>query len=256
MHYQAQMTAQNTRQLAEQQAAFYQRAEELAREVVGRLDRSNALLQTLCGEIEQLHAAVQVGFQAIAERLFQQQQVLEQIADILRRPYETKALELLQRAVSALRDGMNTSGRDQVEWFKDAMHLLDEVLNNPVGKQNYVAWFQFGWLHWYFTRDIPAAEEAFYRAARLSAPQRDLYHVNSLRHQACMQYFQGKLAEAYTTVHKALPLAPNDHDVMYDTARYAARTGREGEALQLLDRCIDVQPPTIVVMFSEEDFVS
>ncbi|MGH8578776.1 MAG: hypothetical protein ACREVK_01180 [Gammaproteobacteria bacterium] len=43
---------------------------------------------------------------------------------------------------------------------------------------------------------------------------------------------------------------------MYDAARYATKTGRESEALEMLDKCIDLQPQTIITMFSEEDFLS
>jgi len=42
--------------------------------------------------------------------------------------------------------------------------------------QDYVAFFQMGWLLWKHDRDIAAAENAFYRAQRLSTSERDLYH--------------------------------------------------------------------------------
>ncbi|MCI0560015.1 MAG: tetratricopeptide repeat protein, partial [Nitrososphaera sp.] len=82
------------------------------------------------------------------------------------------------------------------------------------------------------------------------------YHAKSLHHLAEMQYLQGRPAEAYDNIQKALCVTPNDHDTMYDAARYAAKTGREPEALELLDKCIELQPQTTIVMFSEEDFVS
>jgi tetratricopeptide (TPR) repeat protein len=107
-----------------------------------------------------------------------------------------------------------------------------------------------------FKRNLAEAEEAFYQAARLSGPKADFFHAYSLWHLANMQDLQGRPAEAYDTVHKALRITPNDHDTMYDAARYAAKTGRESEALQLLDKCINLQPQTIITMFSEEDFVS
>ncbi|MGH8491299.1 MAG: tetratricopeptide repeat protein [Gammaproteobacteria bacterium] len=70
-----------------------------------------------------------------------------------------------------------------------------------------------------------------------------------------MQYLQGRPAEAYVSIHKALRITPNDHDTMYDAARYATKTGRESEALEMLDKCVDLRPQTIITMFSEEDFV-
>lgn len=199
---------------------------------------------------------LQEGFEDIAERMMEQQRVLEQIADILCRPYETKAQELFEEGDYALQNGMKASGRDQEEDYKDAMRLLREVLNNPIGSRNFVAWFKTGWLNWQFTRNLAEAEEAFYQAARLSGPEEDFFHNYSLCHLAYMQYLQGRSAEAYDTIHKALGVMPNDHDTMYGAARYAAKTDRESEALELLDRCIDLQPQTIITMFSEQDFMS
>jgi thioredoxin-like negative regulator of GroEL len=73
---------------------------------------------------------------------------------------------------------------------------------------------------------------------------------------AYMQYLQGSHQDAYVTIHKALNAMPDDHDIRYDAARCAAKTGREAEALDLLERCIDQQPQTIIMMFSEEDFLA
>ncbi|MGH8547046.1 MAG: tetratricopeptide repeat protein [Methylococcales bacterium] len=199
---------------------------------------------------------LQEGFENIARQVMEQQRVLREIANILRRPYETKVLELLNEADEALENGMKASGRDQEEEFKDATRLLRDVLENPIGSRNYVAWFQTGWLNWKFKNNLAEAEESFYQAARLSGPKADLYHAKSLRHLAYMQYLRGQYAEAYDSIHKALRITPNDHGTMYDAARYAAKTGREREAFELLDKCIDLQPETTITMFSEEDFVS
>ncbi len=65
----------------------------------------------------------------------------------------------------------------------------------------------------------------------------------------------GNYNDAYATIQKALQVSPKSHDIRYDAARYAAKTGREQEALDLLDKCINQRPQTIVEMFSEEDFL-
>jgi len=117
------------------------------------------------------------------------------------------------------------------------------------GSRNYVAWFQAGWLNWKAKSNLAEAEEAFYQAARLSSSKADLYHAYSLRHLAYMQDLQGRPAEAYDTVQKALHVTSNDHDTMYDAARYAAKTGRERETLEMLDKCIDLQPQTTHYVF-------
>jgi X-X-X-Leu-X-X-Gly heptad repeat protein len=229
-------------------------------DAMGRLsDGMDTLNATASEALDALYAQTEVlraGFESIASRMMEQQRVLEGIADILRRPYQTKALELLKEADHALKNGMKASGRDREEEFKDAARLLRNVLDNPIGSRNYVAWFQAGWLNWKAKSNLAEAEEAFYQAARLSSSKGDLYHAYSLRHLAYMQDLQGRPAEAYDTVHKALHVTSNDHDTMYDAARYAAKTGRERETLEMLDKCIDLQPQTTITMFSEEDFMS
>lgn len=283
-HYHLEMMADNNRQLVEYQARSLRLQHEAAivniramGEIAHRQDQTNSLLSTLVGSMDRLSTSMdtlnatasetldalyaqtevlQEGFEDIAMRMMEQQRVLEGIADILRRPYKTKALELLNEADRALKTGMKTSGRDQQEEFKDAARLLRDVLDNPIGSRNYVAWFQIGWLNWKFTKNLAEAEEAFYQATRLSGPQADLYHAYSLRHLAYMQYLQDRPDEAYDNIRKALRITPNDHDTMYDAARYAAKTGHESEALEMLDKCIDLQPQTTITMFSEEDFVA
>jgi tetratricopeptide (TPR) repeat protein len=278
------MVAENSRQLVEYQEQSFRLQQAAAitniramGEIAHRQDQSNSLLFTLVGGMDRLNESMDAlhetaketlealntqaqvlreGFEDIATRMLEQQLVLQEIADILRRPYETKALELLKEADHALKNGMKASGRDQEEEFKDAVRLLRNVLDNPIGSRNYVAWFQTGWLNWKFTRNLAEAEEAFYQATRLSGPKTDLYHAYSLQHLAYMQYLQSRPAEAYDNIHKALRVTPNDHDILYEAARYAAKTGRESEALELLEKCIDLQPQTTITMFSEEDFVS
>ncbi len=191
----------------------------------------------------------------IAESVLETHKTLKNIEVLLRQPYETKVLELRNQASRWLERGMNNSERqkEQADDYEDAFRLLEEVIKNPVGNQDYVAWFQIGWLRWKHYNDKPSAEQAFYRATRLSAPTTDAYHVKSLRHWAQMQYEQQKYEDAYQTIQRAVAIS-REHDVLRDAARYASRTGRNQEAIQLLDECIELRPTTIVEMFAEEDF--
>jgi tetratricopeptide (TPR) repeat protein len=268
-HYHLEMIADNSRQIIEYQTEAFHMQREAAianlrglAEVANRQNQTNNLLSIIVQSVSDLNNSLDVqtqvlqqGFVEVARILLQHQQTLEQIADVLRRPYETKVLELLQEADRALKTGMKSTGRDQQAEFADTTRLLKEVLANPIGSRNYVAWFQTGWLKWKYERNIAQAEEAFYQASRLSAPQADLYHANALRHMAYMQYGQKKYPDAYTSIYQALKLSPDDHDIRYDAARYAAKVGRESEALDLLEKCIEQQPQTIFMMFSEEDFL-
>lgn len=238
------------------QAELAQRQDETNRHLsdiaqgVGSMVRG---LDNLSDRVDAGFGAVEETLERISQQLMEQQRTLETIAELLRRPYEAKALELRREADKWLTSGMRNTGRDREEDWKDARRLLDATVDNPVGMQDYVAWFQLGWLKWKHDGNVAQAEESFYRAGRLSANNRDLYHVKSLRHLSYMQYLQTNYQDAYATIQKALNVSC-DHDTMYDAARYSSKIGREKEAIDFLDKCIELRPTTIITMYSEVDF--
>ena len=142
---------------------------------------------------------------------------------------------------------------ERLENWKDALRLFSAVLENDIGRQNYVAWFNIGFLRWKHLNDPSAAEQAFFNAQRNSAPERDLWHTKSLRHMAEMQYPQGHFENAYATAHRALAVQ-REYETLFNRARYSAKGQRKEEMVKLLDECIELRPVTIVTMFGEEDF--
>jgi tetratricopeptide (TPR) repeat protein len=268
-HYHVQSIANSQRQLVDYQAALFEQQHQAAIENLRALENigseqreSNFLLSQLIYEtarisdgLDDVSHVLRKGFATVADLMIQQRHKLDEIAEVLRQPFGTQAIELLAEAERALDSGMRRTDRDQQEDWNDATRLLDEVLKNPIGSRNYVAWFHLGWLRWKHSKAIPDAEQAFYHAARLSADKADDFHTLGLRYLAYMQYEQRKYVPAYDSIHKVLRVTPNDHDALYDAARYAAKTGRDIEAIQLLEKCIELRASTIVVMFSDEDFV-
>jgi tetratricopeptide (TPR) repeat protein len=224
-----------------------------AHRLTDRLDDLNVTASQTLEAVDHLGELLTAGLRDVAEQLVRQQTTLESIAEALRRPYESKARELREEANNWLTAGMKRTGRDQDEDFQDAMRLLRVCVDNPIGMQDYVAWFQIGWLLWKHQQDPSAAEEAFYRASRLASVKGDQYYIESLRHLAHMRYLQSKYEDAYETEKRAASVSA-DHDTLFDLARYAAKTGRENEALDLLERCIRLRPTTIVTMMGESDF--
>jgi len=232
------------------------------RTVVSAVETTNEKLDEVITGVEKLGSAVadlgevlREGFDIIAQEMCAQHQTLLDIAGTLRRPYTTKAAELRDEAKKWLTVGMNKSASDAKEDFADSLRLYREVVKNPIGNQDYVAWFDIGWLLWRYENDLAKAEEAFRRACRLSEPSGDLYHQLSLRHLAQIQYIEGRYEDAWQTIQKAIPAAVN-HDAPFDAARYACKTGRTGDALMLIEKCIDLQPTTFVTMFAEVDFAT
>ena len=258
--YQVGLIATSSQQMADYQRASLALQSEAAvanaRAQADSAHRQEEANRNLRAIREGVHA-IESRLEVISDQLFEQQQTLESIADILQRPYEIKALELRREADKWLTSGMNNTGRERDEDWKDATRLLQAATSNPVGMQDYVAWFQIGWLQWKHEQNIAQAEQSFYRAMRLSASNKDLYHIKSVRHLAYMQYLQNNFQDAYLTIKKA-PVAGLDpvtlHDTMYDAARYSAKTGNDKEAMGLLSKCIDLRPTTIITMYSEVDF--
>lgn len=280
-HYHLQMLAENTRQIAQFQAPQLALQAEVAAEtnrglaeigyglanmnyalpeVAHELGIVGAGIQTLNATARRTEAAVwsvkeavDRWLSALSQQIQAQQKTMDSIADTLRRPLETTVLEIRRHADHALKSGMKAEGEDRAEWYRDAGELLQSAVSNPIGKQDYVAWFQIGWLYWKADEKLPEAEEAFARATRLSSPNGDVYHVESLRHLAYTRHLQGNLAGAYDAIRQALQTS-SDHQTLFDAARYAAVTERREEALQLLECCIREEPVTVVAMLAESDF--
>ncbi|MGO8672349.1 MAG: tetratricopeptide repeat protein [Capsulimonadaceae bacterium] len=190
----------------------------------------------------------------VAKRYLKDQKALHQIAMHLRQAYEPPFLGMRNEAEKWLISGMKRTGRDREEDFDDSLRLLRASLDSPFGSGDYVAFFQLGWLLWQHEGSARDAEDAFYKAQRLSAEPGDLFYVKSLRHLAYMQYLQGNYEGAYEVAHKALG-HHEDYEVRFEAARYAAMLGRADETIQLLNLCVRERPTTIITMFAEADFM-
>lgn len=214
-----------------QAAAHYQITETLLSDIESGVEQIITSTQDTHREVAVLHASLREGLTNIANQMLDQQRTLDVISEALLKPYETKAMELRREANKWLKSGMGRTGRDRGEDFNDAMRLLRTTVDNPIGNQDYVVWFQIGWLQWKHENSPGEAAESFYRASRLSSSDANLYHVESLRHLAYMKYLQKDMQGAYETVQALRPLDPS-HLTLYDAARYASRTGRSEEALK------------------------
>ena len=190
----------------------------------------------------------------LAARTLQDQASLAEVATSLRRLHQDERLKVLTEADTALRNGMRTTGRDRLEDLRDALRLLRTIQSDPVSGRDYYVWFHIGWILWQMEGNFADAEEAFYQAARLSSSASDLLHFSSIRHQAYMQYLQNKHKQAFATIGKALTATPDDAEILFDAARYAACSERTAEALAYLERSIAADPIHLAFALVEEDF--
>ena len=245
--------------------AANQQAEQVEKtlETFGSVEQGIAELSAILGcgleglqnQIALQTEAIESGLAQVTEELVRQNLALDRVVQALRRPYESQSLELRTQADKWADIGRRTTaGPIQSENYVDAMNLYKEVVKNPIGKQDYVAWFEIGWLHWKIEGKYLDAEAAFGRAARLAVERTDPYYLRAVRHQAYMQCRQERWEAAYDTLKDSLPF-DKTHSTLFDLARYACKTDRIDEAVQLLDLCIDRNPVVMQVMFAEEDFL-
>lgn len=212
--------------------------------------------------LEQIDESVRAGFMSIekvltkvAGHLAEHSERLAEIGELLRQPYETEVRELADTAEEWLRRGSQTIGDDRRENWDEALKVFEMIVQNPKGRLDHTVWFKIGYLRWQHLTDVDSAIAAFNTARRVSSPRPDLYYLKSLRHLAYMYSLQGKFDKAYEFIGQAVEYS-RDHETLFDAARYAARTHRRSEAIERLNECIDLEPLTIDLMFSEPDFGS
>lgn len=201
-----------------------------------------------------MDATLREGFERTAALLIEQRMLLTRISDQLARPYEQQTLELRREAHKWLLRGMSGNGIDPAKDITDAQRLLTTVINNPIGRQDYAAWFQLGWISWKSNK-LSIAAENFKNAARLSEMSNDLYFIESLRHLAYMHYLHGDHNAAFDWCSRAAKRSTNA-DVLFDLARYCWLTQRRKQALETLAQAIKIKPWLYVAMLSEEDWLT
>lgn len=225
---------------------------------VQNLNRSSlktiAHLENIEAAVDDLQARLLEEFANIADQMFAQQQALQEISNTLSTPYQTQSLELRNNAIKWLNQGMNCTGQDRDEDYKDAMRLFRVVADNHIGRQDPIVWFNIGWLLWKQDNNYVDAEQAFDRARRLCGDDivNRLYE-NNLRHLAHMQYLQGKFAAAFETISLYYSLY-HDSEAIFDAARYAAKSHNTKEAMRFLREYMEHRPSAMARILAEEDF--
>lgn len=220
------------------------------RELQGLREGSQETLEAINAQ----SVLLQRGFDDLVQQQILTQKLISEVADLLRHPSEVHVNELLEEADRATKSGMSSTGRIQSEEFADALRLINTALENPIGSRNYNAWFQRGWLEWHHENNLEAANEAFFKAARLSRDNPGFYYLAQW-HLAAICYAQQQYEDAYFACLESLN-EPDQYRMqqLYDAARYAARTHRKGELISLLTRSLEVNPATFLLMKGEEDF--
>ncbi len=238
--------------LTKQMVSYLESIEDSLNRGFGQIEGT---LREINDTLSEINDTLIVGFNRTVMAICEQTQVLSAISHTLSTPYETKARELLREGQRWLEAGAESKGTEKEENWRDALRLFRAVFENDIGRQNYVAWFNAGYLEWNLLNDPATAEKSFSNAQRYSAPARDPWHTKSLRHMAEMQYLQERYTEARDTALKAVGVK-REYETLYNLARYHAKLGNRVEMLKLLDECITLRPETVGIIFSEADFLA
>ncbi len=197
-------------------------------------------------------AVLERAFAEVAAVVAARQRAFADAAAAVRRAGSPQRRELRDDAQKWLEQGLHDAGGEQQEDWDTALGLLETLTGDPAGGADHVAWFQLGYLRWQHRQDVAAAAQAFARAQEIGAARKDAYFVAAARHLAHMHHRRGDDGAALAAITPALVLG-DDHDTLFDAARYAARTGRDDLCRELLGKCVDARPATVVAMFAEPD---
>jgi tetratricopeptide (TPR) repeat protein len=185
------------------------------------------------------------------------EKALMETSEALRTNYDPTLQELVIVGERALRQGIQSTGREQEDEFADALRLLKGVLESPIGSRNYVAWFQVAWLQWRAGM-LPESTESFYQAVRLSAsaaePAAKRYQVLSLLHLAHLYARQERYDESNQCLDRAELHAPNTPDVLVERARLVVLQGNPSRAPEFLRPAMMSDISLLYGYFADEDF--
>ncbi len=191
----------------------------------------------------------------ISEGIRKQIALLESINEILASPLETRTRELRENAERSIQEMLTCEGRDRDEYRSDAISLIELVIADPVGKLDYLAWFNYGWLLQYEVGSCEQAEEAFFQSRRLAKSDPE-FRLIAIRFYANCLYHMGKYQEAYDAFREVETHDLfNDYRAAYEYARYCARLEFTDLATQSLERAIELFTLFGDLMWCESDFL-
>lgn len=164
-----------------------------------------------------------------------------------------EALALRQMAEHAMLRGMRAAPHQQNEFFLSGIDTLRRYLQSPGTQEDAQAWFDMGWMLWRSGGGPAEAENAIRLAAELSTDDPAGLYLLCLMHLMHLYCERGCAEDAQAAAHIAVEISPS-FAVLYDAARCAALAGQEQEALNLLERAIEVVPLTYVCMLADSGF--
>jgi tetratricopeptide (TPR) repeat protein len=167
--------------------------------------------------------------------------------------YEARGLQsILEQRAELSQSASQVDSTDQLPGEDGVLTALLAVVNQPEGRDDYVAWFQIGWLQWR-CGDFGEAESSFRTAASFSQRHSPWYFSQSLRHEAFMQWRRGNFERSRATIRRALEVR-RDPQILVEAARYAVACGQHLESQSFIDEALHVDSLIFVSVLADSAF--
>lgn len=190
--------------------------------------------------LQELCFITEDGFREVIDRLELQSKALEAIKEILERPLDTQAKELRKRAEVAYLNN----------WIDEAeIDLLEAEKKNY---QDFIVHQILGNIYYHHKNNHPKAIEYYQKAAKYASPVSKKHASNALICAAIAYYQIGQLSDAYKSTGAAFEILREDPHVLYNHARYTAKTGNEFTGL--LKECVYKDPKYLAIADTDNMF--
>lgn len=202
----------------------------LQRELVRAANRREDEISALTQEIVNLGALFEWKLDQVLEQFDRQTAQLDRVIDLLRRPLETQARELWDRAQYAATRG----------WIEEAVTFYDRAIEKSPFL--YLAHLQLGYLHAYRRGDVQAALSSFRAAAKYSQPDDPVTAAVAHFHLHGILRATGHKDEAWKAIVRACDLDPSLAPAWWDRATLAVERSVPDEVTKSLRRAIESDP--------------
>jgi len=214
------------------------------------------------GVMEETRDLVEFYGGTITQELREQSGLLRDLNSLTRDPYQARASSLRERAekllaraqarlAEALREEDAASGEDlrkeSDDMFAEALSVFQQSVGQPGAGTDAPSWFHIGVLRWQ-QKDFGSAKEAFRKARTYSRDTLPVLFEKSSRYLADLYHLSCEHDESLKAIRQVLAHS-EDASTLLTAATYAAASGRDAEALNYLEECIETAPAAILTMF-------
>ena len=203
-----------------------ERTANASQELVSLSKQSLGVLESIEGDLSNIHHSLEHGFELLALRLDETNSLLSEIRDILSRPVATQASEFLERGIDFLKDG----------FYEEAEHDLVNVVE--LDPANYVSWYLIAIARSEGLGNYEGAMEALDRCDRYASVRSTKHHSKSLLQRSLLLHsVEGDLRGAINAAEDAVTANDKNIQAEYLLSKLYAEAGDIDKAKEKLHRC-------------------